>query len=299
MRLTPPTRRFCAAAGAAIAFAAIAAGCGSVTPSSDQLLVATGGPLQVTDRSGTLVPFDGPADPVVAVTASAGHVVAATAGGVLTASSDAGVPPRSWRALNVPTSLGNGLPLMALSPLGKELALTIGNPQGERFDLLILDVASGTSRTIAVERGLNGPPCWIGATDVAIDVIGPDGNSEIATIDKGRGAITDASVGPGMVSATADGLRVAVDDPSGDILIGDLATWRSGSLESMARVHGPAGSGVESLALSPDGGRLAVVRRDDGGTASIEVFRDLEQGWSSIRTLTVSGDGPVSVAWLR
>jgi hypothetical protein len=299
MRLIPPTRRFCAAAVAAIASAVIAAGCGSVTPTSDQLLVTTGGPLQVTDRSGNLVPFDGPADPVVAVTASVGHVVAATAGGALTASSDSAGPPRTWRAINVPTRLGDGLPLMALSPLGRELALAVGNPQGERFDLVIHDLATGTSRTIAVERGLNGPPSWLGESAVAIDVIGPDANSEIATVDTGRGAITDASVAAGVISATADGLRVAVDDPSGDVLVGDLATWRSGSLGSMARVHGPAGSGVESLALGPDGGRLAVVRRDDAGVASIELFRDVGQGWSSVRTLTVPGDGPVSVAWLR
>jgi hypothetical protein len=299
MRLTPPTRRFCAAAVAAIASAAIAAGCGAVTPSTDQLLVATGGPLQVTDRSGRLVSFDGPADPVVAVTASVGTAVAATAGGALTASSGADGPQRTWRALAMPTSLGDGLPLMALSPLGRELALAVGDPQGERFDLMILNVATGTSRTIAVARGLNGPPSWIGASAVAIDVIGPDGNSEIATIDTGRGAITDASVAAGLISATADGLRVAVDDPSGDVLIGDLATWRSGSLASMARVHGPVGAGVESLAISPDGGRLAVVRRDDAGVASIELFRDLGQGWSSVRILTVPGDGPVSLAWLR
>jgi len=268
-------------------------------PSSDGLLVATGGPLQVTDRSGSLVPFDGPGDPVVAVTASVGHVVAATAGRAIMSSADADKPPRTWRGLAVPTGLGDGLPLMALSPFGKELALAIGDPQGERFDLVILEVATSTSRAIAVERGLNGPPSWLGPSAVAIDVIGPDGNSEIATIDTGRGAITDASVAAGLIAATADGLRVAVDDPSGDVLIGDVATWRNESLNSMTRVHGPPGQGVESLAISPDGGRLAVVRRDDAGAASIELFRDLEQGWSSVRTLTVSGDGPVSVAWLR
>jgi hypothetical protein len=252
----------------------------------------------VTDASGSPVSFDGPADPVVAVTASVGHVVAATAGGALTASDGDGTS-RMWRALAVPTSLGDGRPLMALSPLGRELALAIGDPQGERFDLVIIDVATGASRTIAVERGLNGPPSWIGTSAVAIDVIGPEGNSEIATIDTGRGAITDAVVAAGLISATADGLRVAVDDPSGDVLIGDFGTWRTGSLGSMARVHGPAGSGVESLALSPDGGRLAVVRRDDAGAASIELFRDFGQGWSTLRTLTVPGDGPVSMAWLR
>ena len=88
MKPAPPIRRFRAAAVAAIAIAAIAAGCGTVQPSIDRLLVATGGLLQVTDASGTLVPFDGPPDPVVAVTASDGHVVAATAGGALVTSNE-------------------------------------------------------------------------------------------------------------------------------------------------------------------------------------------------------------------
>jgi hypothetical protein len=188
---------------------------------------------------------------------------------------------------------------MALSPIGKELAFAVGDPQGERFDLVILDVATGASRAIAVEPGLNGPPSWIGPSAVAIGVIGPDGNSEIATLDVNRGGVTDASAAAGVISATVDGLRVAVDDPSGDVLIGKTATWRSGSLDSMTRLHGPAGSGVERLAMSPDGHRLAVVRRDDAGTASIELFHDLEQGWSSVRMLTVPGDGVVSVAWLQ
>ncbi|HEY8845619.1 MAG TPA: hypothetical protein VIM24_03085, partial [Candidatus Limnocylindrales bacterium] len=66
MKPPPPIRRFRAAAVAAIATAAIAAGCGTVQPSIDGLLVATGGPLQATDASGTLVRFDGPPDPVIA-----------------------------------------------------------------------------------------------------------------------------------------------------------------------------------------------------------------------------------------
>jgi hypothetical protein len=284
---------------AAIAIAAIAAGCGGVPPSSELLLVATGGLLQVTEAPGSLAPFDGPADPVAAVTASEGHVVAATVKGALLASSTSSGQPRTWRSLPGPTGLGDRVPLMALSPRGKQLALAVGDPQGDRFELVILDVATGASRAIAVERGLNGPPSWIGSSAVAIGVIGPEGNSEIATIDVNRGGVTDASAAAGVISATVDGLHVAVDDPSGDVLIGETATWRSESPDSMTRLHGPAGSGVDSLAMSPDGHRLAVVRRDDAGTASIELFRDLEQGWSRVRILTVPGDGAVSVAWLQ
>jgi hypothetical protein len=55
-----------AAVVAAIVVAIVVAGCGVVKPPSvDGLLVATGGPLQVTDGSGNLVAFDGPTDPVI------------------------------------------------------------------------------------------------------------------------------------------------------------------------------------------------------------------------------------------
>ncbi|HEY8989109.1 MAG TPA: hypothetical protein VIM39_08795, partial [Candidatus Limnocylindrales bacterium] len=226
MTPAPPIRRFRAAAVAAIAIAAIAAGCGTVQPSIDRLLVATGGLLQVTDASGTLVPFDGPPDPVVAVTASDGHVVAATAGGALMTSNGSSGPPRTWRGIDVPAAAGGGPPLIALSPLGREIALAVGDPQGARFDLIVLDVGTGTSRSIAVERGLNGPPSWIGPSTVAIDVIGADGESELAMIDVERTAMAEVAVAARALSATLDGQRIAVDDPGGDVLIGDVATWR-------------------------------------------------------------------------
>ena len=299
MTPAPPIRRFRAAAVAAIATAAIVAGCGTVPPSIDGLLVATGGPLQVTDASGTLVRFDGPQDPVIAVTASDGHVVAATAGGALVTSNGSSGPPRTWRGLDVPAAAGGGLPLIALSPLGRELALAVGDPQGARFDLIVVDVGMGTSRSIAVDRGLNGPPSWIGPSAVAIDVIGADGESRIATIDVERTIIDETAVAARTLSATLDGTRIAVDDPGGDVLVGDVTTWRSGTLDAMTRLHGPPGSAVESLALSPNGERLAVVRRSEAGAASVELFRALKQDWTSVRTLTPAGNGPLSIAWLQ
>jgi len=90
-----------------------------------------------------------------------------------------------------------------------------------------------------------------------------------------------------------------LDDPGGYVLTGYFATWRSGTLGAMTRLHGPPGSGVENLALSPNGDRLAVVRRSEAGAASIELFRALEQDWTSVRILTLAGDGPLSIAWLQ
>ena len=50
--------------------------------------------------------------------------------------------------------------------------------------------------------------------------------------------------------------------------------------------------------MSADGGKLAIVRRSDSGGVTVEVYRAMEQGWTRIRTITLAGDGPVSVAWL-
>ena len=284
---------------AAIVIAAISAGCGVLLPPSvDGLLVATGGPLQVTDGSGDLVPFDGPPDPVIAVTASDGRVVAATAGGMKTSSGSE--TPRVWKDVVLPVGRPTGIPLMAVSPLGKKLALAVGELQGTSFDLVTVDVGLGTSRSIRVERGLNGPPAWIGPGIVALNVIRAGGESAIATIDVERGAVTDGAIPGRVVSATITGKVVAVDDPrSGDVLVGDADTTGTGPRDRITRLVGPPGSGVDSLAISAAGGLLAVVRRTESGSAEIELYRAIEGVWKSARTIQLPGDGPVSIAWLR
>jgi hypothetical protein len=295
----PPILRIRAAAVAAIVVTAIVAGCGGVPPSIDGLLVASGGPLQVTDGAGDLVAFDGPPDPVVAVTASDGRVVAATADGSLVTSSGSG-GTRTWTSVAVPGGVGAGVPLMAASPFGRKLALAVGEPQGSTFELVLADVGLGTSHSISVQRGLNGPPAWIGPGIVAVDVINAAGESALATIDIATGAVTDDALAGQVVSATLDGERLAFDDPAtGEVLVGDARTAGQGPQDHVVRLAGPAGAGVESLAISPSGDRLAVVRRTDAGTASIELYRAVEQGWKSARTIGLAGDEAVTVAWLR
>jgi hypothetical protein len=139
----------------------------------------------------------------------------------------------------------------------------------------------------------------MGPVTIAINVIGRTGNAENATIDVGSGGITDESATAPVITATADGQRAAVDDPRGGVLVGDLAAWRNGALESMARLPARAGSAVESLALSPDGGRLAVVRRDEAGVPSLELYVAIEQAWTSVRSYDLSREGPIAVAWLQ
>ena len=295
----PPIPHRSLAATAAIVIATIAAGCAEPTPSVGGLLVASGGPLQVTDGSGGLVTFDGPPSPVIAVAASGGHVIAATAEGLLVTSSGSG-GTRTWHDLDFATGPGTGFPLMALSPLGEELAMAVGEPQGARFELVIAKMDVGSSRSIAVERGLNGPPTWIGPGTIAIDVIKPDGDSAIATIDVASGAVTDDAFAGRLVSAALDGGRLALDDPAtGEVLVGEAGIGGFDRTAQVAHLVGPPGSGVDGLALSPDGSRLAVVRRTDVGLVSIELYRVLERNWTSVLTLSLGSDAPVSLAWLK
>lgn len=310
-----------AIAAAWIAVAIVIAGCGrptvgteaprapSVVPSAtpadpaaepalDGLLVAAGGPLLVTDVRGSLVAFDPPSVPVLAVTATAGTIVTIDESGDA-AILDGSAPAPAWTDLPAPNEPGVGaiVRLVAIGPLGRQLAIASGVPQGASFDLALLDLASRTAHTIPVGRGLNGSPTWIGPDAVAIDVIRDDGGSGIASIDIATGVVTNR-LGPAtIVAASNDGLALALDDPAtGDVLIGDLAAWRAGAFQGMTRIHGPPGTGVDRLAMNAAGHRLAVVRRTDTGS-TIEILVRREGGWHATRTLTVPGDGSLGIAW--
>jgi hypothetical protein len=303
MSRIPPTRRFPPApallglAAGALGLLIVTAGC-ATQDSIGGLLVATGGPLRVTDASGALVPFDGPADPVAAVSASDGAVVVSTVEGAFVTSNGSS-PKRTWRPIEVPLGGTSDVRLMALSPLGKELAVAVGDPQGAGFDLIVVDVGLGAARSFAVDRGLNGTPSWIGPGAVALDVIKADGESGQAKIDTHSGAVTDDALEGRVAAATYDRVHLAVDDPTnGDVLVGVVDGKALRPLGQVTRLAGPDGSSVESLSIDPAGRKLAVVRRMEDGHASIEIYRSTDQGWRSVRTIA-AGDGPVSIAWLQ
>ena len=293
-------------AAAVLVVALAAAGCAGPAPVGPSpgrpgiagLLVAASGALRITDEGGDLVAFDGPSAPIVAVTSAAGVVVVATAAGGAAAVSLPGQSPREWRPLELPDDPSGAVRLMALSPDGDSIAVAVGDPQGPSFALEIVDPRSGAARSIAVPRGLNGPPSWLGPGTVAVDVIEPDGTSAIATVEIAGGGLTDRRGTGTLVVAAADGSQVAVDDSAtGDVLVGDRAAWESGGGDGMTRLSGPGAVGVEELAMSPDGLRLAIVRRGDGAVSLELLVRD-GTVWSSSRTLSLSTEDPVSVAWL-
>jgi hypothetical protein len=289
-RTTPDTAR----PGSAAPASAVS----SLSPGMDGLLVATGGPLGIIDAGGFLVPFQPANDDVSGVTASAGVIVTMDGPGRATLL-DAAAPAPAWTALELPTDPRAAVRLAALAPSGAELAIVAGDPQGVAFVLTILDVRTGESRAIPVARGLNGPPSWLGPGTIAVDVIRDAGRSGIATIELGTGVVTDRP-GPGSIAVSStDRARLAIDDPAtGDVLFGDVAAWQAGAVAGMARIHGPSATGVEALAMSADGTRLAIVRRSDAG-GSIEVVVRFDDDWRSVRTVAMPGAAQISVAWLE
>jgi len=306
MRPLPPLRLLPGAARAFRAAAAIAlvviaaglAGCQSDRPAVAGLLVATGGQLRLTDEDGGLAAFGGPPDPVVAMTAANGRVVAATSTGALLWSSGSTGSP-TWTAINLPAHPADEPMLMSMSPLGTELAVVRGDLQGEGFELGIVDLDAGTVRSIPVARSLNGPPSWIGSTEIGVVVIKPDGGSGMAGIDSRTGAVSDDVLDARVASIRTDVRHLALDDQmSGDILVAIVDGTSLRPVGPVARLEGAQVSSVESLALSFDGTRLAVVRRTDSGAGSIETFRLTDAGWSRVRSIPLSDDGPVSIAWL-
>ena len=318
-RLAPRT---IAVAAEALMFAALALGCGPrppapaasspgvpavapslpAAPSAAGLLVADGGPIRITDANAQLVDFAGPTDPVERVSAANGTVVAVVAGGVLMESRlDGSDAPSGWREIRAAIGPAGGIRLPAVAPSGAELVVASGDLQAASFELVVVDLATDTSRSIRVDRGLNGSPSWLGPGRIAIDATTPNGAASLVMIDPATGELSVSPIMATAISATPDGRRLAVDDPAtGDVLVGETdgpgLGWAPGA---PSRILGSDAAGIESIALSADGERLAVVRRSgDNGATIVLLFRD-ERGWAAIGSLETTGDQAVSIAWLR
>jgi len=267
-------------------------------PALDGLLIATNGRLLISDAGGGLLDFEPAPGRVASVTAAAGVIVAIDEAGEA-AFMDTQTGARSWTTLALPADRHATVRLAALGPTGVELAIAAGAPQGPAFVLTVLDIRSGAWRAIPVSRGLNGPPSWLGPATVAVDVIRDVGHSGIATIELGSGVVTDRPGSATVPSSSIDRTRLALDDPAtGDVIVGDVASWEAGALDAPQRIHGPPATGVDALAMAGDGSRLAIVRRSDAG-GSVDVVVRRGDAWRIVRSMTGLGDAPISIAWLE
>ena len=269
-------------------------------PSVEGLYVASGGILRVTDADGVLgtVPdLDATLDGSVTGVSTGSGAVLALAGpdALLGEGSEGG---HAWRSIELPADPGARANFAALSPDGRTVAVVRGALQGGSLTLDLVDVTGGAGRSIAVERGLDGPPVWIGPSLVAIRTIRPGGGGGFSQVDLRSGTVTDLPGSSVTLSAAADGERVAIDDPAtGDVLVGprdDLAP----RLDGLTRLTNRSGFGVETIALDGDGRRLAIVRPTDAGM-TIELLVDVGGEWQTAGSLVTPGDGPIAIAWRR
>jgi hypothetical protein len=270
----------------------------AAAPSSDGLLVAAAGALQIT-ANGVLVPFDGPPGTSVEVVAARGVVIVVDEAGGLLRSERPAAGARSWRPLTPAPRPGENPRLLSLSPTGTTLALADGALQARSFRLTLVDLGDGATRSIDVARGLDGPPIWVGPAIVAVHAIRDDQTSGFTVVDLTTGAVTDVPSYGIAVAATADGTRVAIDvATTGEVLVGERSAVNDAGIAQMARLAIPPGrGGVERIALNGDGTRLAITRRTESGT-TIELHVLVDGTWRAAGSIAIPGDRTVSIAWL-
>jgi hypothetical protein len=309
----PPTRRSAWPAGA-IVIAVALAGCAQRLPATSPvpsagspaasalpgvagLLVAAGGPLRVTTEAGELVAAEPAVDDVRSVSASGEAVAIVHGDDSVAIAHGAGDGLGGWSPIPGVQIAAGDIPAVALGDAGRRLVIGRGSPNQATSELAVVDARSGVARTIDVRRALNGPPSWLGPDTVVVDVIGRHGQATLAEVRLDTGAIREVPGGAYLLAANDDGSLVALDDPTGAVLIGTADAWRTGHLETMTRLPPVAGLGVANLALDDQGRRLAVLRRADDGTSSIDLFVLDRAAWRPAGTLAALGGGPVSLAW--
>jgi hypothetical protein len=260
--------------------------------------VAAAGALQIS-ANGVLVPFDGPPGASVEVVAARGVVVVVDDAGRLLRSERPVAGARSWNPLSLAPRRNENPRLLGLSPAGTTLALADGELQARSFRLVLVDLGGGAARSIDVRRGLDGPPIWVGPAIVAVHAIRDDQTSGFTDVDLATGTATDVPSYGVALAATADGAHVALDvAATGEVLAGERTAVNDGGIGQMQRLGIPAGGGgVERIALSGDGTRLAITRRTDTAT-TIELHVLVEGAWRTAGSIAIQGDRTVSIAWL-
>ncbi|HUQ78715.1 MAG TPA: hypothetical protein VM427_07610 [Patescibacteria group bacterium] len=265
----------------------------------DGLLVAAGGPLRIVTADGAIGAFDHSSAPVVQVSSGGGVVIVVDPAFRARLGTTSGSDRRAWRPFALPTDGRAERPLLAVSPDGATVAVAAGPVQARTFDLILIDVADGTRRSIAVDRALNGPPAWLGVGSIAINVLGPDQHAVLDVVDTATGEVRALPTYGSSIAASSDGSLVAIDDSaSGEVLVGTRATLDAGDPAVMARIPNPAGFASEAMALSDDGTRLAIAWRSDRAT-SLEVLAHVDGAWMRGTPVAFGANAVLSIAWLR
>jgi hypothetical protein len=268
----------------------------------DGLLVVADGPVQLTQVDGRLEPIGGGPARARRVTAAAGRVVVQTAADefLVCDPPDPGATTRAWRELSVDLPPGWSATGMDLSLDGRSLAIARGEPETDEQDLVTIDIETGAARIHRVELQLNGPPLWMSAETVVLEVIRPDQHSGIATVNTATGEVVVTRAEGIAPSVTGDGRRVAVAAGGAALIrVGDPADWLAGRELAEANLGSLPETGIDDIAIDADGARLAVVMTDPSGeSSSVRIFRLVEAAWVMATTIEVPGEAAVSIDWL-
>jgi hypothetical protein len=278
---------------------------GSVSPApasdasaggADGLLVASGDPLEIITATGQLAIVPGSPSRASAVGAGGGRTVVVDLDGSTSATGDLATN-EPWQTFDPTGRREDPTALIAVSPDGRRLAMILGQLQGAGLEVAVTDLRTGRTRLVRVQRGVNGPPAWLGPSTVVLDAIDPAGRSSLTAVDVDTGAVTD-DVGPGIeISASGDASLLVGIDRDGTVLVVDTAAWRLHDLGAAMLLPSTTGETAEHVAMSPDGGRVAVIRTSESGPTTIDIWRLAEATWTKALDVPISGDGRISIAW--
>ncbi len=206
-----------------------------------------------------------------------------------------------WRPFSIrpaPGSTFRGPPsFAALSPDGRSIAATIGDPTSGAADagLLIVDRASGRASVANLDGRLDGyPPAWLGNRTVAVPILDRSDTATIAVVDGATGGVAQRPGLGGSLAASTDGRRIAMSSHAGDrIVVGDSTDLGSsaGWTEVVARTNLPDPTDrAAQVLLDATGTRLAVAWLGvTGEAANVTVYGAVDGGWTAAGTVALPG----------
>ena len=185
------------------------------------------------------------------------------------------------------------------SPGGTHLAgLAADFGASARLTLVVVDPVVGATLLLPLAgEPVVAPLTWLGDDRVLVQTDRGALVVDIVTGDVGAGPPLDAPGGTPI--SAAPGSLVAIGDPDGSAVeIRPLDQWLAGDRDDpQARVS--ADAEVGSIALAPDGERLAVVWQQVDRPGTVSIYRRAD-GWAEVSRSTLPGESArAAVDWLR
>jgi len=216
-----------------------------------------------------------------------------------------GRPAGAWRRLSIAGAAMQpaGPSFPTLSPDGRRVAATLGDPASGAADvaLLLIDRTSGRTVRIALYGRADGrPPAWLRTGTVVVPILERTDAPTLAIVDTTTGAVSRRPSAGGAFAASGDGRVVAVADRgSARVRAGPTTAFRDpNAWASAARAIGPPDDAAQAaqLLLDRTGSRLAVAWLDAAGDpADVTVYERADDGWETRANVPLPGGTEVVV----